>query len=197
VYDVRWFFITLIGHCIFHATTCAHAPRKYHWQWLPVWAITPNLAWTVATSMGHESDFAHNNHIQVTHMLLRQHAMDLDPQPVPPYLQPGNFELKSRLIYGEPWQKGLSAAYGKAWDKFKEFMRTIMNRPPLPASQNSICAYIAFLHYNEALKTNTIKSHLSAITSYHKLHSFPSLSTDIFKVEKLLIAYANLDPLPD
>ena len=87
--------------------------------------------------------------------------------------------------------------YERAWSRFKLFMSTVLNLPCMPASVLSVAAYVAHLHHNGAMRTTTIRSNLSAVNFYHKLHSHQPPAVDSFLVDRLLKAYAKDDPDAD
>ena len=91
---------------------------------------------------------------------------------------------------------GSNSQYTRAWEKFVSFMRSIMKKPYLPASEQSVAAYVAYLHHTQKLKVSTIRSHLSAITFNHKIHSHPSPAKS-FVVNKLLSSYEKPEAVHD
>ena len=70
-------------------------------------------------------------------------------------------------------------------------------KPYLPASEQSVAAYVVHLRREVDFRVNTIRNHLSSITFYHKISSLPSPVTDSFLLEKLLLSYEKEDPSQD
>ncbi len=87
--------------------------------------------------------------------------------------------------------------YQRAWKRFVSFMTDILEKPYLPASEQSVAAYVAHLHRTAGLKVSTIRCHLSSITFHHKVNSLPSPVSSSFLLDKLLLAYAKANPDTD
>jgi site-specific recombinase XerD len=76
-------------------------------------------------------------------------------------------------------------------------MTGTLRKPFLPASEQSVAAYVVHLRREVDFRVQTIRNHLSSITFYHKISSFPSPVTDSFLLEKLLLSYEKEDPSQD
>ena len=76
-------------------------------------------------------------------------------------------------------------------------MTGTLQKPYLPASEQSVAAYVVHLRREIDFRVTTIRNHLSSITFYHKISSLPSPVTDSFLLEKLLLSYEKEDPSQD
>ena len=84
--------------------------------------------------------------------------------------------------------------YRTHWRDFCTFLKHTIGARPLPCSSYHIALYVTHLH-TTGLKSNTIRSRLSAIAFYHKIqgHSNPTTS---FLIDKLLKSYKKSDLPP-
>ena len=81
------------------------------------------------------------------------------------------------------------------WKFFSAFTRSTLNKPPRPASKYTVALYATHLH-NAGLKSTSVRSHLSAIAFFHKIHGLSNPSKS-FLIEKLLAGYRKQDkPIP-
>ena len=76
-------------------------------------------------------------------------------------------------------------SYHKVWDNLKKFGRnTLKISVKLPVSQKNLGMYVTHL-FNIGLKPNTVQSHVSAISYFHKINGLSDPSHSFF-ISKLL-----------
>ena len=88
--------------------------------------------------------------------------------------------------------------YRKHWVSFRTFAKQL-NVRSLPASAHTVGLYITHLRHMDhrpALKCSTIRTHLSAIASHHKLRGKKD-PTKKFLINKLLTSFAKKDLPPN
>ena len=88
--------------------------------------------------------------------------------------------------------------YRKHWESFRTFAKQL-NVRSLPASAHTVGLYITHLRHMDhrpALKCSTIRTHLSAIASHHKLQGKKD-PTKKFLINKLLTSFAKKDLPPN
>jgi site-specific recombinase XerD len=81
--------------------------------------------------------------------------------------------------------------YTTYWRRFSRFTTDILQTSPLPSTSYSVALYVTHLAKTK-LKSTTIRSHLSAIAYYHKVHGFSNPS-DSFLISKLLLSHKKRD----
>ena len=83
--------------------------------------------------------------------------------------------------------KSTSAVYHREWDKFCQFMDSVIIQSSCPASSKSIALYVTHLKRDKNYKVSSIKTSLSAISYNHKMKCFTN-PRDSFMIEKLLLS---------
>ena len=74
-------------------------------------------------------------------------------------------------------------------------MTGTLQKPYLPASEQSVAAYVVHLRREVDFRVTTIRNHLSSITFYHKISSLPSPVTDSFFVRKITAIIRKRGPI--
>lgn len=89
-----------------------------------------------------------------------------------------------------------SQIYAKGWSQFHGFcIEHLAFAPSLPVSPQPLARYVAFL-FQQGYAPATIRSRISPISYFHKLHALPDPSSSFF-MTKLLQGCANLRPRAD
>jgi site-specific recombinase XerD len=76
--------------------------------------------------------------------------------------------------------------YKASWRRFSKFTKNTLHASPLPSTPYTVALYVTHLAKLK-LKSTTIRSYLSAIAFYHKIHGFDNPSTS-FLINKLLLS---------
>ena len=87
---------------------------------------------------------------------------------------------------------GAKVQYERTWYKFAGFITSVIGACALPATPHNTGLYITHLR-RSGLRSTTMKSHLSVISFFHKLHGLES-PTNAFVVTKLLDGYSKREP---
>ena len=77
--------------------------------------------------------------------------------------------------------------YHREWDKFCQFMDSVIIQSSCPASSKSIALYVTHLKRDKNYKVSSIRTSLSAISYNHKMKCFTN-PCDSFMIEKLLLS---------
>lgn len=86
--------------------------------------------------------------------------------------------------------------YQRVWANFQNFVtKTLGSQTTLPYSGKTVGLYVSHLH-SIGLLPNTIRTHLSAISFFHKIHEFKD-PTQSFLVTKLMVSIQKQVPTVD